>query len=420
MKTTLSLLLLTVSLNSNALSIHCGKMLDVKSGKIKDNMYIQAENNKIIAVEKFSKQKIDVDLSKKYCLPGLIDMHTHLSMKFSKASYTEKYQFNEADHAFRSVAYARDTLQAGFTTVRDLGDVFNVTIALKKAIKQGRIQGPRIFTAGKALASTGGHADPTNGYRQGLLPNPGPLNGVINGTAQAAQAVRQRYQDGADLIKITATGGVLSQASSGDNAQFSKAELDSIISTANDYGFKVTAHAHGKEGMKRAIVAGVASIEHGTYLDDEIIKLMKKHGTYLVPTLIAGDWVTEKSKVKGYFPEVVAKKAATIGPIIAKSFEKAHTAGVKIAFGTDSGVSAHGDNGKEFALMVKAGMSALSSIQAATIHAANLLGQSKNLGSIEVGQFADIIAVSSNPLEDVRILEKIDVVIKNGQLEFGQ
>ncbi len=416
----LILLLLIVSPWAQSLTLHCGYLLDVNKGKMLKNQYVETQLGKFIKVESFANQNVDLDLKNQYCLPGLIDMHTHLSSEFSKTSYIEKFQLNEADIAFKSVVFAERTIKAGFTTVRDLGDAFNVTIALKKAINKGSIQGPRIFTAGKSLATTGGHADPSNGYRQGLLPDPGPKYGVINGVAQAAQAVRQRYQDGADLIKITATGGVLSQASSGDNAQFNEDELNSIMSTANDYGFKVAAHAHGKEGMKRAIIAGVSSIEHGTYLDDEIIKLMKKHGTYLVPTLIAGEWVTEKSKIKGFFPEVVAKKAATIGPIIASSFEKAHKAGVNIAFGTDSGVSAHGDNGQEFSLMVNAGMTPLKSLQSATISAAKLLGQEDNLGSIEPGKYADMVIVSENPLDKINTMENIDIVIKAGKIEFQQ
>lgn len=417
MKKILLLMVFTTSF-SNALTIHCGNLLDVNKGKMLKGMYVESINGKFSKVEKFSGQQVELDYSNHYCLPGFIDMHTHLSFEFNKKSYTEKFQLNEADYAFKSALYAKRTLQAGFTTVRDLGDVFNVTIALKKAIAQGTTQGPRIFTAGKALATTGGHADPSNGFRNNLFPNPGPKNGVINGVAEAAQAVRQRYQDGADLIKITATGGVLSQAASGDNAQFNMAELKSIIDTANDYGFKVTAHAHGKEGMKRAIIAGVASIEHGTYSDAEIIKLMKKHGTYLVPTLIAGNWVTEKSKVPGFFPAVVAKKAATIGPIIAGSFENAHKGGVNIALGTDSGVSAHGDNDQEFALMVDSGMSEIKAIQAGTINAATLLGQINNLGSITVGKFADMVVLRENPLENIKAIEKDKKVIKSGVVEF--
>jgi imidazolonepropionase-like amidohydrolase len=409
---------LAESLKLQPLKLHCGHMLDVNSGKMLSNRYIEMDDGLFTKVEKMTNQEINLDLKDSYCLPGLIDMHTHLSFEFNKNSYSDKFQLNEADYAFKSTLFAKRTLQDGFTTVRDLGDVYNVTIALKKAIANRTVQGPRIFTAGKSIATTGGHADPSNGYRQGIFPNPGPKNGVVNGAAEAAQAVRQRYQDGADLIKITATGGVLSQASSGDNAQFNADELDSIIATAKDYGFKVTAHAHGKEGMKRAIIAGVASIEHGTYLDDEIIKLMIEHGTYLVPTLIAGDWVTEKSKIKGFFPEVIAKKAATIGPIIAGSFKKAHRAGVNIALGTDSGVSAHGDNSEEFGLMVKASMSPLNAIRSGTINAARLLGQESNLGSIEVGKFADLVTVSDNPLKNIDTMTDVEVVIKSGKIEF--
>jgi len=418
MKKILATLLILQSTLALALSVHCGGVFDANSGTMQNNKYIETQNGVFSKIENYAEQKVDIDASTQYCLPGLIDMHTHLSSEYSKTSYAEKFQLNEADYAFNSVLYAKKTLKAGFTTVRDLGDVFNVTIALKKAIKNGTLQGPRIFTAAKSLATTGGHADPSNGYKQGLLPNPGPKNGVINGVAQAAQAVRQRYQDGADLIKITATGGVLSEAASGDNAQFNTDELKSIIATANDYGFKVAAHAHGKEGMKRAIIAGVSSIEHGTYSDAEIRGLMKQYGTYLVPTLIAGEWVTEKSKIKGFFPEVVAKKAATIGPVIASSFAKAYKAGVNIAFGTDSGVSAHGDNGKEFALMVKAGMSTTDALKAATINAATLLGQSKNLGTIEVGKYADMVIVKDNPLEKIETMEQVQKVIKAGKVEF--
>jgi imidazolonepropionase-like amidohydrolase len=418
MKKTIVIASLFLSINSHAINVYCGNVLDVESGKFISNQIISMDNGRFTKIENKLNQDIDIDLSDKYCLPGLMDMHTHITFQNGKNIYMEKFQFNEADVAFDSVRFAKSTLKAGFTTIRDLGDKFNVSISLNKAIENGKVHGPRIFSAGKSLATTGGHADPSNGYRNGLFPNPGPQHGVLNGVAQAAQAVRQRYQDGANLIKITATGGVLSEAASGDNAQFTNEELDAIIATANDYGFKVAAHAHGKQGMKRAIIAGVASIEHGTYLDDEIIKLMKKHGTYLVPTLIAGDWVTEKSKVAGFFPDVVAKKAATIGPIIAKSFEKAHKAGVNIAFGTDSGVSAHGDNDKEFALMVKAGLTPIKAIQAATINAAKLLGQENQLGQIKVGYYADLVAVDGNPLENIELMETDKVVIKNGVREF--
>ncbi|VAW44159.1 Xaa-Pro dipeptidase family enzyme [hydrothermal vent metagenome] len=416
-----SLLLISVlsAQSAVALNIRCGHVFDAASTKMIKDQVIMIENDRFAGLEIYDNQNIDLDYSDQYCLPGLIDMHTHITHQNSATRYIEKFQHNEADVAFNAVVFAQRTLDAGFTTIRDLGDAFNVSVALKKAISQGKIQGPRIFTAAKSLATTGGHADPSNGYRDNLFPHTTPEHGVVNGPSDAMRAVRQRYQDGADLIKITATGGVLSQAASGDNAQFSETELNALIATANDYGFKVAAHAHGKAGMLRAIEGGVASIEHGTYLDDEVIKAMKKHGTYLVPTLIAGDWVTEKSKIDGFFPAVVAKKAATIGPLLAGSFNRAHKAGVNIAFGTDSGVSEHGRNGEEFGLMVNNGMIAAQALQAATIHAAELLGQSSQLGQIKAGYYADMVVVNNNPLSDITVMTEIKVVIKGGELTKG-
>jgi imidazolonepropionase-like amidohydrolase len=400
-----------------SMNIKCGGLFDADSGTMLENQVVTIKSNKFTAVEPYKQQTIDLYFGEQYCLPGLMDMHTHLTFEINPNSYLQKYELNAADVAYNAALFAQRTLDAGFTTVRDLGDSFNVSVALKKAIKQGKVKGPRIFTAAKSLATTGGHADPSNGYRDGLFPHTTPEHGVINGVSDAIRAVRQRYQDGADLIKITATGGVLSQASSGDNPQFTDNELDALIATAKDYGFKVAAHAHGKSGMKRAIEAGVSSIEHGTYLDDEIIKLMKKHGTYLVPTLIAGDWVTEKAKIDGFFPPVIAKKAATIGPIIAGSFNRAFKAGVKVALGTDSGVSEHGRNGEEFALMVKHGMTPRQALQAGTVHAADLLGQADHLGQIKTGYLADLVVVNENPLQNIKTMEQVMMVIKDGKIE---
>ena len=276
--------------------------------------------------------------------------------------------------------------------------------------------GPRIFTAGKSLATTGGHADPSNGHRADLMGDPHAIDGVINGTAEARKAVRQRYKEGADLIKITATGGVLSTAKSGQNPQFMDDELEAIIATAKDYGFKVAAHAHGAEGMKRAIRAGIDSVEHGTLMDDEVRKLMKQNGTYLVPTILAGEFVAEKAKIDGYFPEIVRPKALAIGPQLKANFKKAVEAGVKIAFGTDSGVSAHGDNAKEFKLMVDNGMTAMQAIVSATKNAADLLDESDNLGSLTTNKHADLIAVKGNPLEDITLLENVNFVMKGGEV----
>jgi imidazolonepropionase-like amidohydrolase len=398
--------------------IHAGHLIDGKADSLRNAMTVIVEGDRIVdIVPGYSEPSADdtlIDLKDATVMPGLMDMHTHLSSELSKKSYLERFQLDEADYAFKAAAYAERTLMAGFTTVRDLGDRYNVSISLRNAVDQRLIKGPRIFTAAKSLATTGGHADPTNGMNSLLAGDPGPQDGVVNGPADAAKAVRQRYKDGADLIKITATGGVLSVAKSGLNPQFSDAELEAIVKTANDYDFHVAAHAHGAEGMKRAIRAGVHSIEHGTFLDAEAMALMKERGTWYVPTIMAGEWVAEKAAIDGYFPELVRPKAAAIGPEIKDTFANAYKAGVKIAFGTDSGVSAHGDNAQEFGLMVEGGMPAMEAIQAATARAAELLGVEDSLGSIEAGKTADLVAVPGNPLDDITLMESVTFVMKGG------
>jgi imidazolonepropionase-like amidohydrolase len=336
----------------------------------------------------------------------------HLSGESNPKRYMERFTMDLDDYAFRSIQYAERTLMAGFTTVRDLGG--SVNTSMRDAINKGYIVGPRIFSAGKSLATTGGHADPTNGMRFELMGDPGPAEGVVNGIADARKAARQRYKNGADLVKITATGGVLSVAKSGENPQFKEEEIRAIVETAADYDMHVAAHAHGAEGMKRAVRAGVRSIEHGTLMDDETMRLMKKHGTYYVPTISAGEFVAEKAKVDGYYPEIIRPKAAKIGPQIKITFSKAYKAGVKIAFGTDSGVSFHGNNGREFQYMVEAGMPPMETIQSATKVAAELLGNSDTFGTVEAGKAADIIAVKGNPVEDITILQNVSFVMKGG------
>ena len=397
--------------------IWCGTLIDGISNEPIKNMTIVVEKNKIIAVTNgFSTAGTgdkSIDLKTKTVTPGWIDMHVHLEQETKKGNLADRFTLNPTDVAFESIKYANVTLLAGFTTVRDLGGS-GVNISLRNAISKGLVIGPRIYTAGKAIGTTGGHADPTNGYRKDLMGDPGPKEGVINGVEDAYQAVRQRYKEGSDLIKITATGGVLSQAKDGANAQFTEEEIKAIVAAAKDYGFKVAAHAHGPVGMKRAIRAGVNSIEHGTFMDDEGIQLMKQYGTWLVPTIIAGKSTADSAKIPGYYSEIVTPKALTTGLQIQATFAKAYKAGVKIAFGTDAGVFPHGKNWIEFGYMIEAGMPAMEAIKAATINAAELLGEKNRLGSIEVGKLADIIAIDGDPLKDARVFEKVIFVMKDG------
>ena len=360
----------------------------------------QSENDKLINLKDYT------------LLPGLMDMHTHLSGESNPKSYMEKFYMDLDEYAYRSIPYAEKTLMAGFTTVRELGGV--ISNSLRDAIRSGYVIGPRIFSAGKAIATTGGHADPSSGLNMNFTSDPGPKDGVINGTSDARKAVRQRYKNGADLIKITATGGVLSVAKNSKNPQFTEQEIKAIVETAQDYDMHVAAHAHGPEGMKRAIRAGVHSIEHGTIMDGEVLALMKKYGTYYIPTISAGMFVAAKAKEPGYYPQIIVPKALEIGPRLLNTFTTAYKFGIKIAFGTDSGVSYHGENAKEFQYMVKGGMSEMEAIRSATVVASELLGIDDKLGTIESGKIADIIAVTGNPVKDITSLQSVVFVMKEG------
>ncbi len=415
-------MLILLNVTAQKTYIWCGSLIDGVSGEPRKNMTIVVEKNKIVAVENgYSKGEAGdktFDLKSKTVTPGWIDMHVHMSHETGPGRYMETFTFNPPDYAFQSVKFSEITLMAGFTTVRDLGvsskAEVGVVISLRNAIQKGLIKGPRIYTAGKSIATTGGHADPTNGYRQDLMGSPGPEDGVVNGPDECRQAVRQRYKDGSDLIKITATGGVLSVAKSPSNPQFTEEEIKAIVEAARDYGYKVAVHAHGAEGMKRAIRAGVNSIEHGTYMDDEAIALFKQYGTWYVPTLTAGAAVADSAKKPGYYPDLVTLKALEVGPKIKATFTRAYKAGVKIAFGTDAGVYKHGMNWLEFGYMISAGMSPMDAIRSATIHAAELLGEKNKLGSIEAGKLADIVAVDGNPLTDSAAFGKVIFVMKDG------
>ena len=400
-------------------ALDCGEVFDSKSARLVGARTLVTADGRISQVLPAGTAvpgATAVDLTGQTCMPGWIDLHVHMGQQSSPQSYTERLRLDDVDFAFRSVGYAEKTLLAGFTTVRDLGG--EVTPHLRDAINQGYVVGPRIYAAGKSIATTGGHADPRNGLNSVLayaLGPAGPTEGVINGPSDARQAVRQRYKDGSDVIKITATGGVLSYAKSGDAPQFTPDEVKAVVETARDYGYTVAAHAHGKEGMKRAVEAGVTSIEHGTYMDDEIFALMKKHGTWYVPTITAGKFVAEKAQQPGYFPEIVRPKALRIGAKISETFAAAYKAGVKIAFGTDMGVGPHGDNALEFGYMVEAGMPAAEALQAATYRAAEVLAV-EDLGQLQPGFRADVVAVPGNPLTDISLTRQVSFVMKDGAI----
>jgi imidazolonepropionase-like amidohydrolase len=355
-----------------------------------------------------------IELGNATCLPGLIDSHTHLTDETSPTKYNDQFHWNEADYAIRSTIYARRTLLAGFTTVRNVGDNDYDSVSLRNAINAGVVTGPRIFSAGTAIGSTGGHADDTDTYRHDLEGDHGAKDGIINSPEDAWKAVRQHYKEGVDLIKIMPSGGVLDTSSSVDNAQLTIPEIQAVVAAAHDYGFTVAAHAHGAEAIRRAVIGGVDSIEHGTFMNDEDMKLMKEHGTWYVPTIIAGKYVEEKASIPGYYPAQVAAKAKMVGPVIQATAGKAYRAGVRIAFGTDAAVYPHGQNAKEFEYMVQAGMPAAFTLQAATTHAAQLLKHDKDIGSIAAGKFADIVAVPGDPLADITLMQHVGFVMKAG------
>jgi imidazolonepropionase-like amidohydrolase len=424
MKPTITCVLVSLFFSTAAFSqnyyLYCGKMLNTITGKELSNQTIVISNNKIVKiaegfVPKSKAADIEIDLKSKYVLPGLIDLHVHIEGENDAKSYMSKYLDNEADIAIQAVRCAEITLLAGFTTVRDLGGT-GVNISIRNAINKGIVKGPRIYTAGKAIATTGGHADPTNGSNRKLVGDPGPHEGVINSPEEAVKAVRERYKEGSDVIKITATGGVLSVAKSGKNPQFSLEEIKAITTTAKDYNMLTAAHAHGDEGMQRAILGGIKTIEHGTFMSEETMELMKKYDSYLVPTLTAGKEVEIKAEIQGYYPDIVVPKAKEVGPQIKATFAKAYKKGVKIAFGTDAGVFAHGSNAKEFGYMVEAGMPALAAIQSATTTNAMLLGLGNDVGQLKEGFLADIIAVNESPLTNIKTLEKVVFVMKNGTI----
>jgi imidazolonepropionase-like amidohydrolase len=398
--------------------VHAGRLLDGVSATPRTNVSILLAADRIVAVEAGfvapAGAKV-IDLRSATVLPGFIDSHTHITGELGGDPIVQFATRGGVDAAIRSTVFARRTLEAGFTTIRNLGADEGADVALKRAIAEGVLPGPRIWTARNTLSITGGHGD-QGGIRHDLAVEPTWREGIVDSPDEAAKAVRYQHKYGADLIKFTATGGVLSINDSGHLQQFSEAEMTSIVQTAHLLGMRVAAHAHGKEGMEAAIKAGVDSIEHGTYLDDQTVALFKKHGTYYVPTILAGKTVADLAKKPGALHPSVREKAARIGPLIQAAFARAYKGGVKIAFGTDSGVSAHGQNAREFALMVEAGMPAAEAILSATRAAADLLGAADQVGSIQAGRFADVVAVAGDPLKDITELQRVTFVMKGGRV----
>ena len=399
--------------------IYTSSYIDVINEVVRENYSITIEKNIITSIDKgfiaIANDNTLLDLRGKTLMPGLMDMHVHFGQEYQSKS-KRPIKVERETSAILAAKHALVTLKAGFTTVRQVGDSGFVAISLRDLINSGYIKGPRIFTSGRSIATTGGHADQTNGKNIESYDYPTAEDGVINGPYEAYTAVRQRYKDGADGIKLTVTGGVLSVAKSGDNPQFTIEEIDAVVSAAKDYGMWVAVHAHGSEGMKRAVIAGVDSVEHGTYMTEEVMDLMIENNTYYVPTISAGEFVAEKSLIDNYFPDIVRPKAASVGPQIGGTFSIASKRGVKIAFGTDVGVQPHGTNWKEFYYMVKYGMSEIKAIKAATINTAELLEIDSSLGSIEVGKIADLIAVNSSPLKDISTMQNVSFVMKEGEV----
>lgn len=412
--------------------IHAGHLMAVPGEDVLEDQSVVVKGREIVSVTPgfLSPDEVEaapedevtvVDLKDAFVMPGLIDGHVHLTSEFSDRGRLDRVELSDPDRAMIGADHAKKTLMAGFTTVRDVGASGGDAIfALRDAVEKGWVPGPRIYASGQTVSVTGGHGDGTQGYRDDvahLLAS----SSICNGADDCRRAVREQIRRGADHIKITATGGVLSNTATGTEQQFFDDELEAIIETAHSMGRRVTAHAHGKQGIDSAIRAGIDTIEHGTYLDRDSIRLFKANDVYLVPTALAGATVAEwAADPEAALTPPQRAKAAEVGPLMQDMVRRAHEGGVTIAFGTDSGVSKHGENAREFALMVEAGMTPMEAITAATVTGAANLGKSSLFGTIEAGKRADIVAVTGDPLADIRELEDIDFVMKDGTIFKSQ
>src|SRR5438552_6499998 len=399
---------------NSATLIKAGHLVDVVVEEVLDHQMILVEGDSIQDVGPRVQAPADatvIDLANAWVLPGLIDCHTHITTQ-NENYYDDAFRKSPIDRAVYAHVFARRTLEAGFTSCRDVGSSEFVDVALKKAINAGKIPGPRLFVAGHALSATGGHADLSGFSPYRRFHN---CYGVVDGVDEIRKKVRWNIKFGADVMKFTATAGVLSEEESVGAPQFSADEMKAIVEEAAMWGRKVAAHAHGAEGIRRAVQAGVASIEHGSLIDEEGVALMKQHGTFLVPTVYVGESVVLNGQRWG-LPQKLMDKARSINRQKSESMRKAIKGGVKIAYGTDAGVFAHGLNASDFHFLVELGMTPMQAIQSATVTAAELLGQTDHLGSVQAGKFADLVAVASDPLQDIAVLEKIPFVMKGGTI----
>lgn len=412
----LSALILSAPAIAEDAVIHAGHVLAKPGEGYLTRQTILVEDGRVVSITPgYSKTKdyTVIDLREAYVLPGLIDSHVHITSQNGPGGRIKDFEDSEVDTAFDGAAFALVTLKAGFTTVQDVGAPNDSIFGLRDAIARGAVPGPRIRAAGNSVAITGGHGD-INGYSSRVMAAFTGAN-ICNGADDCRRAVRQQIKEGADLIKITATGGVLSNTAAGLEQQFTDEELAAIVDAAHKMGRKVTAHAHGKGGVDAALRAGIDSIEHGTYLDAESIALFKESGAVLVPTVLAGATVTGWTN-EPWLPAPSRAKAAQVGPLMLEMLRRAHEGGVTVAFGTDTGVSRHGDNAKEFALMVEAGFTPEEAIRSATVVASEHLEMANDIGTLEPGKYADLIAVTKDPLKDISVLEAVDFVMKGGEV----
>lgn len=396
--------------------IHAGQLLAVPGKSPSTNMTIIVEDGRITGVQAgfvAAEDATVIDLSDKFVLPGLMDMHVHLQGQLGPDNDRDALKMSDQLMQMRSIHHAMNTLKAGFTTVRDVGSSSQEMYAMRDAINNGWIDGPRIIAAG-GVGITGGHAD-VSGVSPDLMEMMTSPN-VCDGPYDCRRAARNVIKYGADLIKITSTGGVMTERATGTGQQMEMDELREVVRAAERMGRKVASHAHEEAGIIAALEAGVASIEHGTYTGPRAIKLFRETGAYLVPTLLAGKTVATMALEADFMPQTVKDKAIRVGNDMAGNFAKAHKAGVNVAYGTDSGISPHGTNAQEAVLMVEAGMTEMEVIIAATINAADLIDMSDSIGTIETGKFADLIAVDNSPLEDIEELLDVDFVMKGGKV----